>query len=1231
MITTKPIESSTTPQPDNKSNAAAEFENLQFEDLFDLDDMQKLQDSFAAAFGIASIITRPDGTPITRPSRFSNLCTDIILKTTLGKDNCEMLNPPLDVLNSNELIVQCAGCGKWEVCAGIRLGSRLLAIWRVGQARDPETTDEQLLDYAIKIGADLEEYRKCLIDIPVISRNKLEKVATALSETARQLTNCAVQNFKLKQLYAHKNIEKQLERANFLSEKAFELAKAGYWYLPFDNSGYYTSTERTAKIFGDLPKPDWRYHIVDEWLACIEAADPAAAKRAYQCLQDTIEGRRQIYDVTYPYKRPVDGAVVWIHAIAYLTRDEQQAPLEMYGVAQDITDRVLSERTLKYSQERLDLALKGAWLGLWDWQSSTGKTFINEIWAEMLGYSKSELETIYPNIFDCYKSLVNPDDLDQAMRAKDDHLSGRSPTYRTEFRMKTKSGAWKWILNIGKCVERDATGMGTRLVGFHIDIDAHKRTEEALAHAKDLAETATEAKSNFLANMSHEIRTPMNAIIGMSQLALQTALSSQQRNYIEKVNLAAQNLLGIINDILDFSKIEADKLSIEKLDFWLEDVFNYFVNVTSLKAEEKGLEMIFDIAPDVPTALIGDPLRLNQILVNLGNNAIKFANSGEIVIGVKPINIDESSVELHFWVEDSGVGMSLEQQQMLFQPFSQVDTSASRKFGGSGLGLVISKKLVEKMHGKIWVTSEPDKGSTFSFTARFGLQKQQRISAYEADLEQLRGRRVLLIDSCISARNILAFNLKFFGIEVETAIDGSAGMKLFESMAENGRHADMVMVNSHISGISGVECALKIKLSRHGNTPIILLVNSYQSDRIIQDAERLGLTPLQILSRPIFPTNLLAAIKTSFGFSSAPAVLAKKAALDIASAAELLGGTRVLLVEDNEMNQELAIELLNKAGITVVLANHGQEALETLYKDNNFDGILMDCQMPVMDGYSATRAIRSKRELRNIPIIAMTANAMVGDREKAINAGMNDHIAKPIDVRDMFLTMARWIKPANKTGKIAGATEAIELQVNTIPELAGVDTRKALAALLNNNELYRKMLVKFYDSYGDFRESFLAAMQNADTSAATRFAHSLKGNAGNIGALSVQAMAEQLENACQNNADPTKIFSLLNETATEVGKIRDELKRAIVRPTVPTVEAQAVSFDSAEFGQLCRLLHNLLHESDSEAINLIEKHRDIFRSAFSDIFVELSELVCNYDFEAALLLLQQAIKKRADK
>ncbi|MBK6907305.1 MAG: response regulator [Rhodocyclaceae bacterium] len=557
--------------------------------------------------------------------------------------------------------------------------------------------------------------------------------------------------------------------------------------------------------------------------------------------------------------------------------------------------------------------------------------------------------------------------------------------------------------------------------------------ENEMRVARDRAEEATKAKSDFLANMSHEIRTPMNAIIGMSHLALQTGLDSKQRNYISKVNRAAGNLLGIINDILDFSKIEAGKLSVEKIDFQLQEVMSHLADLVGMKAEDKGLKLSFTSAPGVPAALVGDPLRLGQILINLGNNAVKFTDTGEIVVGVETVESNAETVTLHFWVQDSGIGMTPEQCSRMFQSFSQADASTTRKYGGTGLGLAISKNLVELMEGRIWVDSEAGKGSSFHFHARFG--RQINTGADEADL---------VIDS------------------------------LSNSRATEARHTSEAM--------------------------------------------------------------------------------------------QKLAGCRVLLVEDNAMNQELAQELLGNAQMQVVVANHGQEALDILARDAAFDGILMDCQMPVMDGYTATRAIRQQAAFKDIPIIAMTANAMAGDKEKVIAAGMNDHIAKPLNVADMFATLARWLSPgAAPVGSAAAAVSATSAgQATAVPEsalraglanLPGITLAAGLAVTMGNVELYHRLLMRFRDSQAHFAREFDAARRSADGAAPARCAHTLKGTAGNIGAKRIQAAASALEQGCLNDHPATQINDLLARALSELEIVIEGLARLPQR--LPSVTSAA--------------------------------------------------------------------------
>jgi PAS domain S-box-containing protein len=650
---------------------------------------------------------------------------------------------------------------------------------------------------------------------------------------------------------------------------------------------------------------------------------------------------------------------------------------------------------------------------------------------------------------------------------------------------------------------------------------------------RDLAESADRAKSAFLANMSHEIRTPMNAILGMAHLALKTELTPRQRDYLQKIQVAGRHLLGILNDVLDFSKIEAGKLVVERVEFELEQVLDQVVSLVAMGAAAKGLELIVAVDQGVPDRLLGDPLRIGQALINYANNAVKFTEAGEVTIRVRMIEQSTDDAVLHFSVQDTGIGLSAAQRQHLFQRFQQADASTTRQFGGTGLGLAITSRLAELMGGTVGIDSLLGAGSTFWFTARLG--KSQAPTSTPLAKPDRHGPRILLVDDNADAREVIGDLLRRLGFETAAVDSGAAALTAFDLAVTAGRPYEAVLLDWKMPEKDGVETARDIRCRPPPNPPLLLMAADYDRDELIRRAGQVGIA--EILNKPVTPSALLDALTRSLGAELAgwhpvPADNSRTPA-EIAT----LAGTRVLLVEDNDINQEVAAELLREVGIVVDLAQDGAVAVDKVRR-STYDLILMDMQMPVMDGLEATRAIRELPDLANLPIVAMTANAMADDRNRCLAAGMNDHLAKPIDPEELVAALLRWAKPrdaapptTDTAGFIDAAVTQPSAQTSPPPAIAGLDVALGLRQVLGREALYRFVLTKFVAEHADDPARIAAALAELDWVSAERIAHTFKGLCAQIGAGELQALAERLQRAIRGREPQAALITQLTEIA----------------------------------------------------------------------------------------------------
>jgi PAS domain S-box-containing protein len=861
-------------------------------------------------------------------------------------------------------------------------------------------------------------------------------------------------------------------------------------------------------------------------------ADEQAVVRSGEPLYNREEqvidaaGRRRWLLTTKLPLRDGRGAVVGLVGISHDITERRQAEeerarlLERERAARAEAEAALRARdeslqALRVSEEQYRALAEATPQVVWTTRADGWIEYVNRRWLEYTGLTREQSQGRGWTV------ALHPDDRRACIDSWTQAVLTGQP-YEVAFRLRRGAdGAYRWHLNRGVPV-RDGTGRVIRWYGTCTDIHDQKRAAEALQEAKDAAEAANRAKSEFLANMSHEIRTPMNGILGMTELALGTDLNPEQREYLTMVKASADALLAVINDILDFSKIEAKKLELDAVALSLRDALADALKGLAVRAQEKGLELAYHVPPDVPDDVVGDPVRLRQVIVNLVGNAIKFTERGEVVISVRQETTEHtekrqedkepqaakggdssgpsgvrSVVCLHFEVRDTGIGIAPDKQGLIFQAFAQADTSTTRKYGGTGLGLTISSHLISLMGGRIWVESAVGEGSTFHFTGRFGLAAEP--AARPAAPVPLDGLPVLVVDDNATNRRILHDLLSNWRMRPTQAGGGEAALAALKQAAAAGEPFPLVLLDAHMPGMDGFALADLIQHSPDlsGATMVILTSAGLPGD--VAHCRELGIAAS--VMKPFKQSELLDAILTAL---NPPAGGAHRRAPSDGLPARAVGRSlRILLAEDNEVNQKLAMRLLEKQGHAVAVAANGREALAAL-TTGPFDVVLMDVQMPEMDGFEATALIRRAEEGtgQHVPIVAMTAHAMKGDRERCLAAGMDAYISKPIQPGELIGAIDSLIAPADRAGPPTSSTPGP-------PET--LDRAELLDRVGGDVKLLRELVGVFLDSWPGQVSELRAALERGDGPTLARVAHTLKGTVGTLGARAAYAAAQRLE------------------------------------------------------------------------------------------------------------------------
>jgi two-component system sensor histidine kinase/response regulator len=889
----------------------------------------------------------------------------------------------------------------------------------------------------------------------------------------------------------------------------------------------------------------------------------------------------------------------------------------VFCVIQDITERKLAEQEIMVQKANLEQLFEASPEAIALINENDQVVRINSRFTSTFGFKPGE---VVGRSLDY--SIIPQSHREESIALKKEIQKGEHIFHETTRQRKD-----------GSTVDVSITGMPITIQGkdagiyvIYRDITSRKLAELELKMAKEYAEEAAQAKSDFLANMSHEIRTPMNAIIGLSHLTLNTGLNPRQHDYLTKIHYSAQSLLRIINDILDFSKIEAGKLDLESAEFDLDEVLDHLANTLSVRAREKeDLELLFATSADAPRCLIGDPLRLGQVLTNLADNALKFTEKGEIVISTELVEAEAARVTLRFTVRDTGIGMTGAQIDNLFQAFSQADSSTTRQYGGTGLGLTICKNLVDLMGGRIVAESAPGEGSSFSFEVGFGRGREEERHILEP-APDLRGMKVLVVDDNPTAREIIRSMLESFKFRVDEAVSGEDALQKVESAGD--QPYDLLIMDWRMPGINGLQTSKQIlTLPGLNKKPVVIMATSQGRAEAFGGQELVELDGF--LMKPFSPSSLFNEIMKAFG--QEPHASHRPARGNAGLELSAIIGARILLVEDNYLNQQVARDILESAGLLVTIANDGREAVD-MVNSAEFDAVLMDIQMPVMDGYQAARKIRSQERFQKLPIIAMTAHAMTGDRERSFAAGMNDHLPKPINPKHLLVKLHKWIEPPEgpvpeEVFKRMKKYEPDE-SVSGLYGMEGISAVVGLSRLGGKQGFYLELLAKFLQDYAQSGRQLAEAVDRAEYDLAERQAHSIKSVAGNLGALELQTAAADLETAlAQGRID--NLSGMLGEFEKQLEVVLES-----IRGLAPVGGAASPEGPAASPGDPADLLEKLL-ELESFVIQreakpakklIKEIAAQSWKKEYRQAIFDLGKLIAKYKFQKAQDILTTTIR-----